>query len=170
MSTEDEEVLEATNSNEEENFEEEIEEDTDDIEALREALGKEKIAKQQILARAKKAEALLRENKDKPSLNNNNALTSETVETTILKAQGLPDDEIAYLKKLATLNGTSIIEAQSDDIFKSFKANKEAQEKQANAKLGASRGSGSVKKEKTFTTKGLSDEDHKEMWRQSQGR
>ena len=169
MSEQDNEVLETTSSNEEENLETEIDNDTDDVEALKEALEKEKIAKQQILARAKKAEALLKENKDKPSLNNN-VLTSEDVETKILKAQGLPDDEINYLKKLATLNGTSIIEAQSDEIFKSFKANKEAQEKQANAKLGASRGSGSIKKEKTFTTKGLSDEEHKEMWRQSLGR
>lgn len=169
MSEQDNEVLETINSNEEENLETEIDNDTDDVEALKEALEKEKIAKQQILARAKKAEALLKENKDKPSLNNN-VLTSEDVETKILKAQGLPDDEINYLKKLATLNGTSIIEAQSDEIFKSFKANKEAQEKQANAKLGASRGSGSIKKEKTFTTKGLSDEEHKEMWRQSLGR
>lgn len=169
MSEEDNEVLETINSNEEENLETEIDNDTDDVEALKEALEREKIAKQQILARAKKAEALLKENKDKPSLNNN-VLTSEDVETKILKAQGLPDDEINYLKKLAKLNETSIIEAQSDEIFKSFKANKEATEKQANAKLGASRGSGSVKKEKTFATKGLSDQDHKEMWRQSQGR
>jgi hypothetical protein len=152
MSEQDEEVLETTSSNGEENSDQEIDNDTDDVEALREALEREKIAKQQILARAKKAEALLKENKEKPSLNNN-VLTSDDVETKILKAQGLPDDEINYLKKLAKLNDTSIIEAQSDEIFKSFKANKEAQEKSEKAKLGASRGSGTVKKEKTFTTK-----------------
>lgn len=169
MSDEDKEVLEATNSNEEENFEEEIDTDTDDVEALKEALAKEKIAKQQILARAKKAEALVKEKKAEPS-QINNVLTSDDVETKILKAQGLPDEDINYLKKLAKVNGTSIIEAQSDEIYKSFKANKEATEKAEKAKLGASRGSGSVKREKSFATKGLSDEEHKEMWRQSQGR
>lgn len=169
MSQEDNEVLETINSNEEENLENEIDNDTDDIEVLREALEKEKIAKQQILARAKKAEALLKEKKDQPS-QITSTLTSEDVETKILKAQGIPDDEINYLKKIAVLNGTSIIEAQSDEIFKAFKSNKEATEKAANAKLGASRGSGSARKEKTFATKGISDEEHKEMWRHSQGK
>lgn len=169
MSDEDNKVLGATMSDEELELDNELE-DTDDVEALKEALKKEKTAKQQILARAKKAEAQLKEKKPAESFTNNNTPTHEDVETKILKAQGVSDDEIEYLKKLSKLNNTSIIEAQSDDIFKAFKSKKEAEEKAEKAKLGASRGSGSQKRDKNFNSKGLSDDEHKELWRQNQGR
>lgn len=144
-------------------------EDTEDVEALKAQIEKDKIAKAQILARAKKAEAENKElKKPKEALatqHTTNALTAEDVEVKILKAQKIPDDEILYLKKLAVLNGTSIIEAQSDDIYLTFKSNKEAVEKAEKARLGVSKGSGSIKKEKGLNTPELSAEEHKELWK-----
>lgn len=172
MSDQDNEVLEATISNEELELDTELG-DTEDVEMLREQIERQKIANQQILARAKKAEA---ENKslkgaksDQSTQTTINNLSSEDIEVTILKAQKVSEDEITYLKKLAKLNGTSIIEAQSDEIFTAFKAKKEATEKSERAKLGASRGSGSIKKEKEINTPGLTDQDHKDLWRQRNG-
>lgn len=167
MSEQDNEVLETIISNEEENFEEEIETSDDDIQAQLEA---ERIAKQQILARAKKAEAELKQLKEaRSSQNTNSTLKTEDIEVTILKAQGIPQDEIDYLKKLAHLNGTSIIDAQSDDIYKSFKSKKDETMKAEKARLGASRGSGSVRKEKSINSPGLTSEEHKALWRQQNG-
>jgi hypothetical protein len=168
MSDKDNEALGATNPNEEENLETEIE-DTEDVDVLKSQVERDRIAKQQILARAKKAEAelkALKEQKPNATQNINNNLSSEDVEVSILKAQKVSDEKIAYLKKIAKLNGTSIIDAQSDELYLAWEAKKEAEEKSEKAKLGASRGSGSVKKEKTINSTGLSDEEHKALWRE----
>lgn len=170
MSDEDIRQQEGTNLDEEQNFEEQIE-DTDDVEALREVIEKERIAKQQILARAKKAEAEVKELKTKTtetsSQNINNTLTADDVEVRILKAQGMSEDEITYLKKLAKVNETSIIESQSDELFQAFKFKKQEAEKADKAKLGASRGSGTVKQSKTVSSEGLTDAEHKQLWREA---
>lgn len=176
MSEQDELEVSTTNDNEELELESNLD-DTDDIDALREQLEQAREAKRQILARAKNAEAKLKsmssqttQSQPKPSQPINNILTTEDVEVRILKAQKASDDEIVMLKKIAAVNGTSIIEAQSDEMFISFKERKEEQEKADKAKLGASRGSGSVKKEKDVSSAGLSDAEHKELWRQSMGK
>ena len=168
MSDEDKKVLEATSSNEEENLEEEIENDTEDVDALKSQVEKDKVAKQQILARAKKAEAELKALKEqKPDATLNTNLTTEDIETSILKAQKVSDDEITYLKKLAKVNGTSIIDAQSDEIYIGWKAKREAEEKSEKAKLGTSKGSGSAKKEKDINTSNLSEAEHKALWQEN---
>lgn len=174
MSEIDNEVLEATISNEELELDNELE-DTEDVEALKEQAAKKDAFARQALARAKKAEAELKTLKgSKPAeatqINNQNNLTAEDVEVRILKAQGLPQEEIDYLKKLAKVNDTSIIEAQSDELFVSFQNKRKEQEKSEQAKLGASRGSGGSKKEKTFNSQGLTEEEHKALWKQAQGR
>lgn len=167
MSEQDEQVLETISSNEEENFEEENHEGTDDVQAQLDA---ERIAKQQILARAKKAEAELKQLKEaKASQTTNSTFKSEDIEITVLKAQGVSQDEIDYLKKLAAVNGTTVIEAQSDELFKNFKTKKEDTEKAEKARLGVSRGSGSIKKGKDINTPGLTEAEHKDLWRQKQG-
>ena len=176
MSEQDELELSTINDNEELELESNLD-DTEDVEALKEQLSQAREAQRQILARAKKAEAQLKERtsqgtprvEQKPTQNINNTLTAEDVETRILKAQKVTDDEIVMLKKIAAVNGTGIIEAQNDDMFITFKQRKEDQEKSEKAKLGASRGSGSVKKEKTVSSAGLTDAEHKALWREAQG-
>lgn len=149
--------------------------DSEDVELLKQEIEKERTAKAQILARAKKAEAELKATKqsktDAPQQINNQAPsnTSDDVDVKILKAQGTSQDEIEYLKKIAAVNGTSVIDARNDELFIAFKAKKEADEKAQKAKLGASRGSGTVKKDAGFNTQGLSQEEHRRLWRESQG-
>lgn len=152
---------------EEQNFEEQIE-DTDDVEAIKEQLAEALEAKRQLTVRAKKAEAQLKEKVvSQPSQNINNTLTADDVEVRILKAQGLSEDEINYLKKLAKVNDASIIESQSDELFQAFKLKKQEAEKADKAKLGASRGSGTVKQSKTVSSEGLTDAEHKQLWREA---
>jgi hypothetical protein len=148
--------------------------DTEDVEALKQKLADADEAKRQITARAKKAEEEVKRLKATSSETthtiNNSSLTEESVDVKILESQGVDSDSIAYLKKLAKVNGTSILAAQSDDIYKTWKSNQEATAKAEKAKLGASRGSGSARQEKAFTSANLSDEDHKALWLKSQGR
>lgn len=174
MSETDTEVLEATISNEELELDNELE-DTEDVEALKEQVATKDAFARQALARAKKAEAELKTLKGTKlapatQLNNTNNLTAEDVEIRILKAQGIPQEEIDYLKKLAKVNDSSIIEAQSDELFTSFQTKRKEQEKSEQAKLGASRGSGGVRKEKTFNSAGLSAEEHRALWKSAQGK
>lgn len=167
--------LSTINDNEELELESNLD-DTEDVEALKEQLSQAREAQRQILARAKNAEAKVKSmssqttqyTEQKPT-QINNALTAEDVEVKILKTQKVSDDEIAYLKKIAAINGTSLIDAMDDPIFTGFKEKREAEEKSEKARLGASRGSGSVRKEKSTTTVGLSAEEHKDLWRKQNG-
>ena len=170
MSEQDEQVLEAINSNDEIEIDL-TQDDTEDVEALRNQVAEKDAFARQAVARAKKAEAELKalkgEAQSKPTQNiNSNVLSAEDVDIKILKAAGKPQDEIDYLKKLAQVNGTGIVEAQSDGLYKSWVAQKEADSRAEKARLGASRGAGSVKEERSTTTPDLSDKDHKELWRQ----
>ena len=171
MSELDNEVLEATNSNEEENLEvEEIETDGDDVDALREAIEKKDAFAKQAIARAKKAEAELKAFKaNKPeeaSQNINNQTSNLSVEETVLKAQGMSSDLLDELKKIAQVTGKELIEAQADPYFIAIKQAKEDELKSAQAKLGSSKGSGSRKQEKTLQTPGLSEEEFKALWKE----
>lgn len=169
-----EEELEVSTINDTEELELETNlDDSDDIDALREELEQAREAKRQILARAKNAEAKLKsmtsqstQGEPKPNQSiNNPVMTAEDVEVRILKTQKVSDEEIAYLKKIAAINGSSIIEAMEDEVYINFKQKKEAAEKSEKARLGVSRGSSSVRKEKDITQPGLSDADHKELWK-----
>jgi hypothetical protein len=134
-------------------------EETEETPELEETVPKSQF--QQVLARAKKAEALLRQ---KPTITNN-PLTDEDIEAKILKSQGLNDELLNELKALSKIRGKSLIETQNDPLFIAIKEQKEAEVKSQKARLGASKGSGSVKKEKDFNSPGLSDTEHKEMWK-----
>jgi len=146
-----------------------IDTETEDIDALKERLVKAEEAKRQLTARAKRAEDSLKAI-PKPAQNINNALSAEQIEITVLRAQGISDDEVNYLKKLAKVNETSIIDAQKDELFHAFKARKEAENKSQKAKLGSSRGSSVAKVEKNFNTPNLSEAEFKELWKEQQGK
>jgi len=171
MSEQDNQVVEATNSTEE--VELVVDESTTESEAVEspEAEVKEETVPKsqfnQVLARAKKAEALL---KNKPKESINNVLSEETIEEKILLSQGLSSELIDELKALSKVRGKSLLATTTDPIFVAIKEAKEKEVKEQKARLGASKGSGSVKKEKSFTTPGLTPEEHKEMWKSSQGR
>lgn len=147
--------------------------DSEDVESLKEMLERERTARQQLTARARKAEAELKTlkvptAKPTPAPTTNN-LTSEDIEAKILKAQNVSDEEITYLRKLAAFNGVSLLDAQNDDMFVAFKSKREQELKSERAKLGVSSRSGQHKQEKTFNSVGLSDAEHKAKWREMNG-
>lgn len=144
----------------------------EDIEAIKTQLAEANKKLEQfnnVVARAKAAEAKLKTQTEAPQINNN-SLSEESVDVKILESQGTTEEAITYLKKLAKVNGTSVLAAQQDEIYKTWKSNKDAEVKAQKAQLGASRGSGQGKVEKSTTTPHLSDEEHKELWLKSQGR
>ena len=132
-------------------------------------LEKEAEARRQLTARAKTAEAKAVKPIEKPQ-QINNGIDLATMEKTILKSQGMSDDLLNELVALSKVRGKSLLDTQSDPIFIALKDAKDAEAKKAKANLGASKGSGTVKTTKGFDTPGLSVEEHKEMWKQSQGR
>ena len=105
---------------------------------------------------------------EKKVINNNNN-NSVSIEETVLKAQGLEEDEIDMLKKVSAISGVSLIDAQKDTVFKLWKEKQEAEEKSKRASMGTSKGS-SAKAQKGFNTPGLSEAEFKEMWKQKMGR
>lgn len=129
-------------------------------------------AKRQLTARAHKAETELKALKNAPKAENitNNGLSADDVDVKILQSQGVDEDSINYLKKLAKVNGTSILAAQTDELYGAYKSKKESDEKNAKATLGASRGSGQAKKVKEISTPGISTSDHRELWNKANGR
>ena len=141
---------------------------------LREEAKKARAFARQQNKRAKEAEGKLKESPEKKTPENTGdqgashtkpVLTPDDVDVRVLRAQKMPEDEIKYLQKIAALNGTSIIEAQSDELFIAWKDKKDQETKAEKAKLGTSKGSGSAQKEKGLNTPGLTDAEHKELWR-----
>lgn len=179
MSEQDLEQLDATNPNEELELEPELD-DTEDVEALKEQLEREREARRQLTARAKKTEAELRNLRDSQPketktpestqlTKTNNALTEDEIDARVLRLQGMSEELLNKLKSVAKATGKSMIEAQSDEVFVIMKEKMEAEAKSEKAKLGASKGSGSVKKGKDLSTPGLTDAEHKALWREKMG-
>jgi hypothetical protein len=82
----------------------------------------------------------------------------------ILIAQGHSLEELDKMKTIAAVENIPLLDVPKNDIFTSWKKGKDEQARAQSAQLGASRGSkGSVKK--TFNTPGLSDEDHKALFK-----
>jgi hypothetical protein len=97
--------------------------------------------------------------------------TSPTVDVDerILKANGMSDELLTQLRKIASLNGTSLIDAQNDPIFVAVKEKAEKVKKQKEASLPASRGSGGVSSKKDLNTPGLSREEHQALVKERMG-
>lgn len=94
---------------------------------------------------------------------NNNQLSEELK----LIAKGLSDEEIEQAKVIAKGRGTNLAEALKDPMFTAFQKELKEQARKESAKLGASRGSGKADVE-TFRP-GMTDEEHKALWRKNNG-
>lgn len=118
-------------------------------------------------AEAKKWKAIAERNKKKaaeaPKKVAKQDTSNETVEETVLRAQGMDDELVTHLKKVAKLNGTTLLAAQADPLFTQFKDNFEQEKRVAEAQVGASGGSGERQAPRDFTTPGLSKDEHKKM-------
>lgn len=86
----------------------------------------------------------------------------DPVEAALL-VNGMSEELLGELKKVAQVRGTSLLKAQSDPIFVAVKANLEKEKKTQDASLGASRSSGAVKPKKDLSSPGLTREEHMAM-------
>lgn len=190
MSEKDNSQDQGTNDHDEQDIDKDLEA-IEDADALREEARKGRKATREATARAKKAEAALKEKKppqerqkkdededdesedesgsgSSASHNKKPVISADDVDIKILRSQGVGDAAIERLQKIAALNGTSILDAQTDPLYVDWKAKEDARIASEKAKLGASHGSGSRRKGKDLNTPGLTAEEHKEMWKDKQ--
>lgn len=131
-----------------------------ELEAEKEKLLK---ANEGLAARTKSAE---RKAKNKRTdLQTPDVPSSESVDERILKSQGMSEELLKELKRVARFNETDLITAQSDQMFVAIKSRIEQEQRDQEAALGASRGSGAGKPQKDFVTPGLKSDDHRKMWK-----
>lgn len=162
----DEEQLEAIIPNEELELDQELD-DTEDVEELKEKLAKKDEFARQALARAKKAEAALKEktSQSRPVVEQKPTQpASLNVEETVLLANGMAEELVEELKLRAPKYGGSLIKAQADPYYVAVKEQFEKTKKQEQASMPASRASGSVKPKKDFKTPGLTEAERKQMF------
>ena len=166
MSEQDEDVAVDTNTEGEEatNSNEDSVEDTVD---LAEELEKERQAKSQILARAKKAEAELKELRkaEAPHINNDPQLSDELK----LIARGLSDEEIDKAKYMAKGLGISLPEVIKHPDFLDLQATLKERKRKEDAKLGASKGSGESQDD-TLIKPDMTREEHQKAFKKVMGR
>jgi len=119
--------------------------------------------------RAEKAEAKLKatakeiQDSDKSELSNQGS-DSLSREEAVLIAKGHTLEEIEKIKSLAALDGVSVLEASENELFTAWKEKQDKQREAAEAQMGASKGSGRRKPKKSFTTPGLTPEEHKKLF------
>jgi hypothetical protein len=137
---------------------------TETAEALKTKAEKATQFAREAVARAKKAEDENRElKKPKAPTATPQPPSQSNVEEAVLLAQGLPEELLGELKAVAQVRGVSLIKAQKDPIFVAVKENFEKEQKQKDASLGASRGSGATKPKVTAATPGISREEHRRL-------
>jgi hypothetical protein len=118
----------------------------------------------QLHQRAKRAEAELKTLKPLAKAPAQVPTSPQSVEETVLLANGMPDELLVSLKKVAAVEGiSSFIKAQTSPLFVAIKEKFEREQKQKASSMPASRGAGSVKAQKDFKTPGLTAAEHKAM-------
>jgi len=130
-------------------------------------LEKARKANAQILARAKRAEDEVRKFKSsgetKAQPNINNVLSREEA---VLIARGYDDESLNQIQVIAKGKGISMLDAEKDPLFVSYKEKKESEAKAEKAKLGASKGSGQKESKPGFKNfENLAD--HKKLWEEA---
>lgn len=111
--------------------------------------------------RAKTAEAALKTAKAQSASSQPNVEEAATI--AALQVNGMSDELVSELKTVAKVRGISLLKAQTDPIFIAVKDKFEKDQKQKEATLGASRGSGQAKVKKDFNTPGLTRDEHRKM-------
>lgn len=177
MSEQDEEEIDLQNDTTEEVENTEEVEEVDGADATEtEDEPKYTESEMKLYARAKKAEAEARALKaqlktkapakeESKTINNNSDSISR--EEVILIAQGMDEEDINRLKRLAG-NG-SLLKAKEDEMFVAYYEKKQTEIKKKKAALGASKGSGATKSEEVDFNRPMTDEEHKEAWKKKMG-
>lgn len=95
--------------------------------------------------------------------------TPLTRDEAIIIAKGYSEEELEQAKKVSVLENCTPVQALEKDLFKDWKTRRDKDETDRKAQLPTSRGGRSTVK-KSFSTPGLSDEDHKQMFQDKLGR
>lgn len=95
---------------------------------------------------------------------------SVSVEKTVLLAQGMDEELIEKLEDVARFRNVSLLKAKSDPLFLAEQQEFENQKRLKQAAMGSSNGSGAGSPKLSFNSKGLTREQHKELWRQTMKR
>lgn len=90
--------------------------------------------------------------------------SSTSVEETVLLANGMPEELLEKLKKVAQVQEISLLKAKNDPIFLAVQESFEKAKRSEQASIGSSRSSGTVKPKKDFNTPGLSAQEHRELF------
>lgn len=90
-------------------------------------------------------------------------------EELYLIAKGYDDDAIAQLQVIARGSGTSLREALENPLFKTYEAKQKETERKAQAKLGASRGSGFSQGGPAIKP-GMTEAEHRAVWEKMSGK
>jgi hypothetical protein len=101
------------------------------------------------------------------------AKTTETINNTlsreeaILIAKGMDDESISQLQSIAKGKAISLLDAEKDPLFVAYYDKRQAELKAERARLGVSKGSGQKQNKPDFTAVGLSEEEHKRLWKEA---
>lgn len=138
----------------------------EDYHAVKAQLEKEKKEKDRLQRLFNNARKATKELTDKP--NNTSAPPIEKDEL-ILYSKGFEPEDIEIARKVAAVEGVSLMEATKSDIYSSLKAKMDAKNNSEKAQLRPSRGSSNYAPPKTFES-AKTKEDHYQLWLQTQGR
>ena len=121
------------------------------------------VSKEKFKAMQKKAIAFDASKKNPPK-NINNTLSREEA---ILIAKGRSEDELDLLHTIAKGKGVSLLDAEKNPLFLAYEEKQAEEKKKEDARLGASKGSGYYEAKDDFNKPGLTNEEHKELWKKS---
>lgn len=120
-----------------------------------------------LYARLKKAEEALKAKEEQPKVSSQVPSQSISREEVILIAKGYNEQELEVAQGIAKGFGIPLTKAVEHEMFVTYKEKKDKETKSEKAKLGASNSSGSRRDDKVKP--GMSDEDHKELWKKAVG-
>lgn len=160
-----------------ENYEEEVEttnveETSTDESSNDEDLNKLSETNKKLYIRAKKAEEELKRIKkelttDQPKTEAKNGDLTDMREEIKLYAQGLSDEDVEMVKKIAKIENISLTEAKNSATYNIYQEKLERQKKEELSNLGASKSS-NTKKEKSVSE--MTREEHQAFIKKSFGR
>jgi hypothetical protein len=93
---------------------------------------------------------------------------SLTRDEAILIAKGFSDEQLEKAKKIAAVENIPLTEVPNNDLYISWQTKRETEKKEQEAQLGVGRG-GRRSNKKTFGTKGLTPDEHKELFKEKMG-
>ena len=109
----------------------------------------------------KKLQKQSEEDSEQPLKNNNTEQSVVSRDEVIFFAKGGNEEDLITAKKIANLEGISILAAMEDDFYKSKVAQRQAAQQARNNQLGASGGSGSTSGHQEKPISKMTAEEHK---------